>query len=869
MCLFLGVSRCNTHHRDFVDRRLFRELIGDIGVSKGALGKGIALFVLAGFFVVGVFLFASLDGDLAEAAEGDSDTEVVEVAQTSAATDDETGNESAEVEEIVTTPAAPTTSTTTTSSTSTSTSTSTSSTVAPTTSTTSSTTTTTAAPTTTTTTVVAAQEISVDTDQDAPAQDEGNPDEIAGDAAEVREAVFEGDFPMRVVALNGEFFRLEPRLNGNGFNIARSPDGLDWETERTTGLPGGNGYVRNIVAGADGLVALLAVYPVVDFVEPYTVLFESGLLDDDQVAEVCEIWLDDVGEPIDVFTCNYDALDAAYAELEEALENAETDEEVEALFEEFYALEQELMEQLVILTLVPGDDFYDDIADAFAAQRAFYNTPPEEVVATSSDGISWATTDLTGLPVEEGGSFYISGAAVSGDSLAILVGIKPAEIDPYEILLDSGLVEQEELSELCNITGGDSGEPLVLFACDYEALDAAYTEAEEAFANAETDEEVDAILEAFYELEEELRAGQEFLRLEPQNELYDDVVDGFFGRPTQMPVVLVGTIGENLSVVELPVTGYPYTILGTSAGFLATVYDDNTGRSSVLRSTDGLSWAEFEQPNRIERVLEDRPVAANDEFALAVVVTRDETPVVLTSDDLGETWTESEIPTELFGVNPRPVAGPVGFATLIEGTSEPITSYGPEIVEVVQGDFVMVVQPNNWKASLQAADGTVIHDPVNIDKAISEGEIPGVIIVEGGEDFQWLDPDTGEVLVVFTYSEIDSALDAAYDAWEAAQPTPVRELWFSADGETWTLIQSIEVEGEQYTRIAAVGDDEVLLLTEAYPVAPEDLFLFEEEGREPTPEEEEAILEFYAMGPTFTWTSVPIAASPIQAANLA
>ena len=92
------------------------------------------------------------------------------------------------------------------------------------------------------------------------------------------------------------------------------------------------------------------------------------------------------------------------------------------------------MEQLVILTLVPGDDFYDDIADAFAAQRAFYNTPPEEVVATSSDGISWATTDLTGLPVEEGGSFYISGAAVSGDSLAILVGIKPADIDPYEIL---------------------------------------------------------------------------------------------------------------------------------------------------------------------------------------------------------------------------------------------------------------------------------------------------------------------------------------------------------------------------------------------------------------------------------------------------
>ena len=106
----------------------------------------------------------------------------------------------------------------------------------------------------------------------------------------------------------------------------------------------------------------------------------------------------------------------------------------------------------------------------------------------------------------------------------------------------------------------------------------------------------------------------------------------------------------------------------------------------------------------------------------------------MTSDDLGETWSESEIPTELFGTFPQPVAGPGGFATIVEGTTEPFEFFGPDLVEVVQDDFVMEIRFNDGTTSLRTVDGTVIHDSVSIDELFEAGEIPGVLRVELNED---------------------------------------------------------------------------------------------------------------------------------------
>ena len=129
----------------------------------------------------------------------------------------------------------------------------------------------------------------------------------------------------------------------------------------------------------------------------------------------------------------------------------------------------------------------------------------------------------------------------------------------------------------------------------------------------------------------------------------------------------------------------------------------------------------------------------------------------MTSDDLGETWSEREIPTELFGTFPQPVAGPGGFATIVEGTTEPFEFFGPDLVEVVQDDFVMEIRFNDGTTSLRTVDGTVIHDSVSIDELFEAGEIPGVLRVEPNEDAIWLDPETGEVLVVFLIEDIEAA----------------------------------------------------------------------------------------------------------------
>ena len=67
-----------------------------------------------------------------------------------------------------------------------------------------------------------------------------------------------------------------------------------------------------------------------------------------------------------------------------------------------------------------------------------------------------------------------------------------------------------------------------------------------------------------------------------------------------------------------------------------------------------------------------------------------------------------------------------------------------------------------------------------------------------------------------------------------------------------------DLNDDQFSFIAAVGDDEIVLLTETFPVPPEGLFDFEEEGREPTEEELQAIDEFFNAQPIFEWTRIPV-----------
>ena len=931
-------------------------------MEKGVVGKGVALVLLLGLIVIGIFALADGDSETDQVAGDAIAAEPIE-AEVAAATEvppaEDTASDVAEEaeadDEVVeadtaTTTVAPTTSTTTTTSTTvaptTSTSSSTSTTSSTTTTSTTTSTTTTAAPAPVATTPPEVEtpedddetaDVDGDSGSDADEAGDGDSSDSGSDAAEASdgdssdsgsdaaessdddsepnrsrgdsvsdaadsvgdedeeaqigdEAIFFGSpFPGQVTFLNGEFVRLE--AGPDGFEVLRSSDGGNWQAEPTTGLPE-FGFVQSFDSFNGGLVAILEVEP--DFTDdiffgefeqivatstdgqawvttdlpdvmadggftfvvgaavsggqlgvlvsvepafndPFQIIFESGLLTDEQLENFCDIGIDGPGEPVIVTSCDFEEIDALFEQFEEDLANAETEEEKLEIEDAFFEAQEDAFFGEEILRIEPGEEFYDEIVDGF-----FGN-------------------------------------------------------DPFQLLLDAGLLTEDQLNNLCDVIIDGPGEPVIITTCNFGELDEAFAEFDEelaelveAFENAETDEEREAIEaeklaleEEFFALEEgffgdeDLFAGDEVLRLEPGDEFYDEFVEGFFGFGSVLPpLVITGPLGGTLDIVELPVAGFANSIVATDDGFIATVFDNFTGGTAVLRSPDGLNWTQVERFVDIADGDEfsDVRIASNDELALAIVVDfggpEQAAPVVLTSDDLGVTWSESPIPTELFNIFPQAVGGPGGFAAIIGGSTEPFNDFffGPEVVEIEQDGFIMEINLNEGIGALRTVDGTVIHEEVFFEEAFFEGEIPNVLRIDTSIDSEgdaiWLDPDTGEVLVTFLGVDIDDAVNEAFETFEEQQefeePEFVRELWFSVDGETWILLETFDDDDGDFTTIAAVGDDEILLLTESFPIPPDELFVFEEEGRDPTEEEIEAIDEFFLQEPTFTWILVPI-----------
>ena len=639
-------------------------------------------------------------------------------------------------------------------------------------------------------------------------------------------------FPGQVVFSNGEFVRVDS--TGDGFELARSTNGVDWVLEPTTGLPS-EGFVQTLVSSADGLVAIVEIFP--DFIDPFQLVVESGLLTDEQVLDLCDVRADGPGEPIVVTVCDFEDFDRAVKDFESALDDAESEQERLEIEDAFFEFETQFFDGQEALRLEPGDAFYDEILNAILAQETVFESGPEQVIATSATGASWSTAQLPEIPVEDGGFTFINGAAVSGNQLAVLISVEPAFVDPFEALFESGLLTEDQVENICGIESGDDGDPIIVTSCDFGAADDDFEETE-------------------------------ILRIVPGDELYDELLAAFFSEPEGSPIVLAGPIGGNLDIVDLPVEGFPNVIVGTDAGFLTTVFSFDGG-PTVLRSPDGRDWAPVE---RFESDADggsssDVLVAANSDLALAIVVDFNTSPdddpalLVLTSDDLGTSWRESEIPTELFGTFPQPVAGPGGFAALLQGTTEPFDFFGPDLIEIEQDGFIMEIRLNEDSGGLRSIDGTVIHESVSFEEAFAEGEIPGVLRIEQpNEDAAWLDPETGDVLTVFSFEDITNAIDQAFEQFDGpeSEPTFESELWFSPDGETWTLLATFVGETQdEFTSIAAVGDDEVVLLTESFPVPPDELFIFEEEGREPTLDELAALDAFFAEQPAFEWSAVP------------
>ena len=111
-------------------------------------------------------------------------------------------------------------------------------------------------------------------------------------------------------------------------------------------------------------------------------------------------------------------------------------------------------------------------------------------------------------------------------------------------------------------------------------------------------------------------------------------------------------------------------------------------------------------------VANDRVVAIGQSFASGT-----DSLNVFVSADGGVTFTESAIPSELFGAYGMVVSGPAGFVISVDGSLEPFEDFNPFpddlVIELVSDGYTMVFPLNPGDIELIGPDGVSVHGPIS------------------------------------------------------------------------------------------------------------------------------------------------------------
>ncbi len=499
-------------------------------------------------------------------------------------------------------------------------------------------------------------------------------------------------------------------------------------------------------------------------------------------------------------------------------------------------------------------------------------------LVTSTNGTDWTAVVLPNS--DEGDSNYSGIALLNGQVIGIRTTYDNSG-DPYQILMDAGILTGELQESFCGFDYDyeNEGGPIDLLTCNYEENEENYPTDEELDAlaarydAAETDEERRAIEE---ELDELWGNGdtEVFATINPGDPVYDALSETLFGE-------FEGG-GETIEVVSGPLSGpfdvsAPFDQSGYASGIVQTDsalfvsfenYDERTGSSSavILTSTDGASWTEVGAPPASQG-------GSLQGFGDALFyMSYDETggSSSYISTDGASTWTLSTLETSLFETYSQFSAGEAGIVALTNGLLEPYSFEepefrGPEVSPVIEKDgFTLDLGYFDGTLTLTGPDGLVISLS---EEEVYDGDGTAVRMnpINGATTF--LDPDTGEDLITFT----DADYQAAYEAFDSEfyeeevyeEPARGVEVHFSTDGVTWTELDSSVLDTtdpNSFVGFTGVGDDEAAFFIETYNnIEPSpDLFLFEEEGREPTDAELEA-LQLWEQGSSSTeYVRIPL-----------
>lgn len=487
-------------------------------------------------------------------------------------------------------------------------------------------------------------------------------------------------------------------------------------------------------------------------------------------------------------------------------------------------------------------------------------------LVSSTDGLTWTTADLpdAGENAEAG----ISGLAISNGQAVMLRTIYDVGPDPIRSLVEAGILTEGQEEIFCGFggleSGPETGGPIEVLVCDYNEENFTEPSQEEIDAlaarydAATTEEERNAVER---ELEELWGGGstEVVATIEPGDPLYAEIVDTWFGAgevdvaPNMDTSVLAGPLTGPFTVIaELPPEAGYYSGIVESGGALFMVaerYDDARGTSNtrVLTSADGTSWAEA---GALPAGVSGQLQPLGDALLLSGYDQQNGTPASFLSTDGAVTWSDATLDTGLFEPYTMYTNGPAGSVALTNGLLEPWEDF-----EVAPPEFdriTLTVDGYNldipWDSdafTLTGPDGVVIFEFG--EEELFSGDNPNVRENPISGTLTFLDPDTGEDLVTFTEED----WEAAYEEIEGPEfegtfeePETGTQLHFSVDGQTWTELDMAPfgtLERNSNVSTVAVGDDEAVFVVTTWSEPPVDLFAFEMEGREPTPEEIDAI----------------------------
>lgn len=476
---------------------------------------------------------------------------------------------------------------------------------------------------------------------------------------------------------------------------------------------------------------------------------------------------------------------------------------------------------------------------------------PKQFLASSADLETWTLTELPAAADDDGPVFRsISGLALNDAGVVLLTQTDIHGENELRVLFDAGIIDEEGLDNYCGLDFSDS-EAIIVQRCNHEAEESFWMEFEEAMSAAETDEEREAIEREFEENYVESQP-EVIATIEPGDPVHDRLSSMYEG-PGQMPAntVLSGPVEGPWVESALPANGYAGNLVEVDGTFVAVVQqwgesNDAAPASVVLRSTNGSDWS----------VAGSIPGGGNGQLAVAgsnlVLLGGDEFGETrsFVSSDTGATWTPGTLSTALFGTYPQAVSGPAGIAVVMRGSTEPYPDFGPpEAITVTKDEYTltMTFTRTGGTVTLTGPDGAEIYSLSQEQMYDGSGdEMVRLGRLSGSQTF--LDPETGEDLVTFTNSDFERAYEGIVPTEPEQEIAQGLEILFSNDGQSWRELTDPRLDIDLLqgdVQVVAVGDDEVIVAVSMWNEPPMELFAFEQEGREPTQEEERALDEWF------------------------